>query len=92
MRGIQPARWERPFPCPSPSYIRRKRAPASPLASEWLGSSLADSPQMPRLRPNRLQTTTSRTAEHNTQPKIHLPQTGCGVTEKGGTGMGWHST
>lgn len=58
----------------SPPYTMRMRAPALPLASKCLGCSRADSPQMPRLRPTRLQTTTSRTAEHSTQPTIHLPE------------------
>lgn len=61
-----------PFPSPTFSYAMRRRAPASPLVSEWLGSSLANNPQMPRLRPSRLQITTSRMAEHSTHPKIHL--------------------
>lgn len=64
----------KPFPFPPLPYAMRKRAPASPLVSEWLGSSLANNPQMPRLRPSRLQITTSRMAEHSTHPKIHLPQ------------------
>lgn len=58
----------------SPPYIMRMRAPVLPLASKWLRSCQADSPQMPRLRPTRLQTTTSRTTEHSTQPTIHLPR------------------
>lgn len=90
MRGMcQPGgRGRDPPPLPSPSYTMRKRAPALPLASEWLGSSLLQSPQMPRLRPSRLQTTTSRTTEHSRQPTIHLPQRRWDVTERAVVGTG----
>jgi hypothetical protein len=49
---------------------------------------------MPRLRPSRLQTTTSRMAEHSTQPTIHLTQRRCEALEKGAARLwkGCHGT